>query len=304
VTSVLIVNPKASRVTAALTRGVAEELRRAGPLDVLETAARGHARQLAAEASATADRIYVYSGDGGFNEALNGVVTTVPVGVVPGGATNVLPRALGLPRDPVACARLLATAARPRRISLGRVNGRRFAFSASIGLDAAAVRLVDERGRTHEGRRPGDAAFVSAFARLLRDAGGHIAPQAEVVDVGRAAWILIANTDPYTYLGALPLHVAPEATFETGIDLVAPTTVRLSSLPRFLGYAFGGRGHERAPDLLYRHDVDRLEVRCDRQLPLQADGEDLGDVADALFVAERDAVVVLAPAAGEAGRPH
>jgi diacylglycerol kinase family enzyme len=45
--------------------------------------------------------------------------------------------------------------------------------------------------------------------------------------------------------------------------------------------------------VLAAHDLDRLEVTCDRPLPLQADGEDLGDVAEALFEAERAAVTVL-----------
>jgi diacylglycerol kinase family enzyme len=45
--------------------------------------------------------------------------------------------------------------------------------------------------------------------------------------------------------------------------------------------------------LLTVHDLDRIEVRCDRPLPLQADGEDLGDVESAVFEAARDAVSVL-----------
>ena len=35
------------------------------------------------------------------------------------------------------------------------------------------------------------------------------------------------------------------------------------------------------------HDADRLVVRCDVPLPLQVDGEDLGDVETAVFEAER-----------------
>ena len=42
------------------------------------------------------------------------------------------------------------------------------------------------------------------------------------------------------------------------------------------------------------HALDRFEVRCDEPLPLQADGEDLGDVTEALFEAEPDAISVLA----------
>ena len=36
-------------------------------------------------------------------------------------------------------------------------------------------------------------------------------------------------------------------------------------------------------------------IRCDEPLPLQVDGEDLGDVADAVFESERDAVTALVP---------
>ena len=44
--------------------------------------------------------------------------------------------------------------------------------------------------------------------------------------------------------------------------------------------------------MLYGHDVDRIEVVCDRPMPLHADGEDLGDVESAVFEAERGAVSV------------
>jgi hypothetical protein len=99
--------------------------------------------------------------------------------------------------------------------------------------------------------------------------------------------------DPYTYFGPLPVRVAPEARFELGIDLVAPRGVSPVALPRLLGYALFGRGQAEARDVLYAHDLDRIEIVCDRPLPLQADGEDLGDVTSALFEAERDAAVVL-----------
>ena len=49
----------------------------------------------------------------------------------------------------------------------------------------------------------------------------------------------------------------------------------------------------RATRVLYAHDLDRIEIICDQPMPLQADGEDLGDVEHALFEAERGAVAVL-----------
>jgi diacylglycerol kinase family enzyme len=48
------------------------------------------------------------------------------------------------------------------------------------------------------------------------------------------------------------------------------------------------------PGATIGHDLDRIEVVCDRPLALQADGEDLGDVEQAVFECERGAVSVLA----------
>src|SRR5918995_5035223 len=113
--SALIVNPGASRVTPELTLAVEKELRAAGPVETFLTERPLHAVELVSEASGSFDRIYVFAGDGGYNEAVNGLDADIPMGFIPGGSTSVLPRALGLPRDPVEAARLLAHAAKPRR---------------------------------------------------------------------------------------------------------------------------------------------------------------------------------------------
>ena len=288
--ALLVVNPFASRVTDAAVERVAAEL---GDVDVARTERSGHATELVRAAAGEVEAIYVFSGDGGFNEALNGSDGRTPLGFVPGGGTSVLPRALGLPHDPVAAAHRLA-AAQPRRISLGRVNGRRFGFSAGLGLDAELIRRVEALGRTSEGRRAGDLAFARTALGLLRERRFRLEPAIELMGLGRVAFALVANCDPYTYLGRIALHAAPQARFELGIDVVGPRAVRPSTIPRFLAYAVRGRGQERARDVVYGHDLDRLEAVCDRPLPLQADGEDLGDVTEALFEAERDAVAVLA----------
>lgn len=295
--AVLIVNPFASGVSPRKERAVEETLAAFARVTKVRTEARGHAIELAREAVRNqADAIVVYAGDGGFNEVLNGLDGDLPVGFIPGGGTSVLPRALGLPRDPTAAARRLGAAlraGRTRRISVGRANGRRFGFTAGVGLDAELVRRIEARGRTPGGRRPGDLAFAWTAARLLAERRGRFAPAVEVVGLGRAAFVLVANADPYTYVGRLPLHVAPHARFELGLDVVAPVEVRPRSLPRLLGYALAGRGQDRALDVLYAHDVDRLELECDRPLPLHVDGEDLGDVRTVRLESERDAVSVL-----------
>ena len=218
-----MVNPFATRVSDVRLAAVEAELRRVAELTVVKTEHPRHATELVRSAcSGGCEAVIVFSGDGGYNEALNGLDADVPIGFLPGGGTSVLPRALGFPADPVASARRLAASielGRTRRISLGRVNGRRFAFNAGIGLDAA------------------------------------------------------------------------EADFELGLDFVAPVHIRRRSLVRVATALL--TGHARSGPVLYGHDLDRLEVVCDTPMPLQADGEDLGDVESAVFEAERGAVSVL-----------
>jgi diacylglycerol kinase family enzyme len=281
----LIVNPYASKVTPALAEQVADAL---GAAETVFTERAGHATELAREAEAEA--VVVFSGDGGFNEALNGARPDTVLGFVPGGGTSVLPRALGLPRDPVAAARLLAVG-RTRRIGLGRANGRRFGFAAGVGLDAELIRRMDARGRRADGKRPGDAVFAWTAVKTLAETRVRFDSVLEVDGHGRAAFALVANADPYTYMGRLPLRLPRGARFEGGLDVLGPRSFRLRSLPGAARYLLTGR--TRLP-LLELHDQDRIEVRCDRPLPLQLDGEDVGDVTEVVFEAERDAVSVLA----------
>jgi len=292
---VLIVNPYSSGVTWPQVAQIETVLRRSADVVRRQTEAPGHATELAREAAESADAIVVYSGDGTYNEAVNGVTRDVPFGFVPGGGASVMPRALGLPRDAVAAARTIATAladGRTRSISLGRVNGRRFLFAAGIGFDGEAVRRIEDRGRTADGRRANNLVFALAVVRSLLERRLRFDPQLEIEGYGRAAFVFVANGSPYTYAKRVPIAIAPEAQFELGLDLVAPIRVRRRSLVHTALSIVTGHTRNRSA-VLYGHDLDRIEVACDGPMPLHADGEDLGDVAEAVFEAERGAVSVL-----------
>lgn len=277
----LIVNPFASRVTESGVRALEQALR---PVETLRTERCGHATELARAASG--DTVYVYGGDGVINEVLNGLAPGVSLGLVPGGHTNVFARALGIPRNPKAA----VECRRARRISLGRVNGRRFAFASGIGVDSEAVREMETIKRARDGRRPGDVAYAQTVMRRLL--GGY-EPRLEIAGFGRAALLFVSNDVVFTYAGLVPLRFSPPARFELGLDLAAPVRVAKPMLPGLLARVVAGRGLAGVRDILVGHDLDRIEVVCDRPLPLQADGEDLGDVTEAVFEAERDAVSVL-----------
>src|SRR3989304_5441002 len=178
----LTVTPIASRVTPQLVAAVEREL---GDVETMLTERRWHAAELAEKACRSFERVYVLSGDGGYNEAVNGADGEVPLAFLPGGATNVLPRALGLPRDPLEWARAPPPAAEPagrrgsRRRRRGRLRGgargagrrRRGARLSSVGiLDWYLVGLAAGLGAT------AGAAFVWGLpgggARVVAGAAG------------------------------------------------------------------------------------------------------------------------------------
>ena len=296
--AVLVVNPRASRVTAERIRRVETLLGARCEVETALTAGPRDGTRIAEDATRDegVGAIFVYSGDGGFNEVINGLGPGLPVGFIPGGRTNVLPRALGIGGDAFDAARRLAEGAfggRRRRISLGRANGRRFTVSSGVGLDAEFVRAWDGLGRSRNGSKRGDIAFSGAVARVLLGKRGSIASTLEVGGDGRAAFILAANGDPYSYLGRLPLHVAPSAAFEDGIELVSVVELTPWMIPRLfarlmLGQKAGGDGH-----IVQHRHIHRCEVTCSAPMALQMDGEDLGDVTRVVFESEPDAIDII-----------
>jgi diacylglycerol kinase family enzyme len=278
VRATLIVNPFATRVTEERVRGVEDRL---GAVETLLTERKGHATELAREASG--DVVWVYGGDGVVNEVLNGLRPGVRLGLVPGGHTNVLARSLRVPADP-------AAATRERRISLGRVNGRRFGFAAGIGVDSETVRELETLKRQRDGKRRGDLSYGRVAARRLFRG---YADRIEVEGLGRAALLFVSNDAVFTYAGPLALRFSPKARFELGLDVCAPERATAAAALRYVTLAFTGRGLEGARGVHTLHDADLVRVRCDEPMPLEADGEDLGDVTEAVFEAERDAVSVL-----------
>src|SRR5438034_2354916 len=120
----LIVNPVARTVSRPTMAVIEKALSADFKLEVLETAERGQATEVAAQAALDGlDVVVVFSGDGTINEVVNGVSgKDAAAGVIPGGATNILAQALGMPLDPVEATGVLIARAldgQARTLTLG-----------------------------------------------------------------------------------------------------------------------------------------------------------------------------------------
>ncbi|HEX7104558.1 MAG TPA: diacylglycerol kinase family protein [Acidothermaceae bacterium] len=317
-----VTNPNAtsmsSRTRDVIVRALGSELK----IDIVETAGRGHAADLAAQARADGfDLVVAVGGDGTVNEVVNGLLRDGPgddlprLAVVPGGNANVFARALGLPTEPIEATGTVIErlrAGRERRIGLGLLEAdvisggsdvrslrRWFTFCVGLGLDAEVVSAV-ERQRA-EGARATPGLFLrTTLAQLGRTDRRHPALTLERTQADddsassrkRLFLAVITNTTPWTYFGDRPLEPTPEASFDTGLDVFALRSLRLATTALTVRRLFTGRA-PRGRAVVSRHDQARLKFRARRPIAVQVDGEYLGECLTAALHSVPDALAVV-----------
>jgi diacylglycerol kinase family enzyme len=298
----LIANPQATGVTDVVLDAVVARLTAVSDLELRRTERPGHAVELA---RSPADVVVALGGDGTANEVANGLPGGVRLGVLPAGASSVFARHLGYPTDPAVAAAELAralAAGNTRQVGMGRMDGRRFTFAASVGFDAATMRDIDRARREMPGhRRPGDWHVVAAAVGQVRAEGFVLRERMTVRAPGRepvrASYLVIANQHPYTYFGPVPVQATPRAGFDTGLDAIAVGEIRARHMWRLAVYALVWPRHAsgRSSKIAYLHDVHELEVVCDQPTAVQVDGEYVDDLAQARFEYETPGVEVYVP---------
>jgi diacylglycerol kinase family enzyme len=290
----LIVNPHAATVSDRLRHLVVYALKGRFQVDAVDTETRGHATKLCREAAHEGyDVVVAFGGDGTVNEAANGLLgSDTPLCCLPGGSANVFAKILGIPGELIdATEHLLAMADdwRPRNVDLGVVNGRCFTFNSGVGMDASVVRRVD--ARPHLKARLGPYFF--AWEALRTFVGRYLLrkPPRMEVQAGeqrlQAVTTIVQNGSPFTYFHDRPLEIAEHVALDSGLLAGAvlrratPLGMSLIGL-RALSPSASVMGHRQVTSL---QGLSELTVRSSdgRALPLQADGDFLGDVQEARY---------------------
>ncbi|MCZ2806624.1 diacylglycerol kinase family protein [Modestobacter sp. VKM Ac-2983] len=301
--ALLVANPAATTTTRkvrdVLVRALSSELQ----VELAETAHRGHARELAAQAAADGvDVVVTLGGDGTVNEAANGLLTAGPgprvpmLAVVPGGSTNVFARALGRSRDPVeATGEILDSlrAGRTRLVSLGTASAltgeegttegwttpRWFVFAAGMGYDADVISRVEaQRAR---GRRSTGSLYIGAGVNAFLLGRDRRRPPMTLDLPGEPPvdglfLALVSNVSPWTYLGARPIDPSPDASFDTGLDVFAMGRVGVVRMLHHLRQTMAARPDARGRGVHRWHDLGELTLTSTRPQGWQLDGDHLG----------------------------
>lgn len=297
----LIVNPVARTVSKPTLAVIEKALSADFRLEVAETKQRGHASELGAQAVADGvDLVIVFSGDGTINEVVNALAgTETALGALPGGATNILVRALDLPLDPVEATGILIAKALDddaERLHLGRADGRYFAVNCGAGVDAAAMRRLD--ASFPKTKSTFDRAAFRAVARelLVGYAGRRpdLIVQVDERDPVPSLSVMVGRTDPYTYFRDRGIRMTPEASLDEGLDVLSVRKLRRRSVPRIAWQVFGSARHVQGRDIDYWHDANRVRVESNTPFPVQVDGDVLRERTHLEVTLARDALWVVA----------
>jgi diacylglycerol kinase family enzyme len=289
----VIVNPYATTVSDRLKNLVVYALQSRYEVEAVDTQAKLHATEICREAAEEGYELVVaFGGDGTVNEAANGLIgTDVPLTCLPGGSTNVFCRSLGIPRDVVdATEHLLQVADRfePRRVDLGRVNGRHFTFSSGIGLDASVVQQVDAHPKLKSRYTSWYYTYVAVSTFLRKYLVNP--PRVRVEVDGKTTegvTVVVQNSDPFTYFRSRAIRVCEGAGLDTGtLSLTVLERASAVDMPTLIPRLFSARSRtvqrHRQVEGFAGVDYARV-VSTDGAFPLQVDGDYIGEFEEASY---------------------
>ncbi len=272
----LVLNPVAgTSVVAGLRRALDHHfLPVETTCEVHETAKGDLIEEIVREAQGRGyDMVVAAGGDGTVSAVAEGLVgTETPLGIIPLGTANVLARELGIPVDLEGACGLLAGAHGVTSIDAMKVGEKHYFTQVGIGIDAMMIRDT----RREDKRRFGRVAYIwTALTRLV----GFQPRRFRIVADDRqerlhASQIVIANSG---ILGQPPFRWGPD--IEPHDGLLDVCIVRARTLLDYLslGWHVVRGQHKQSPNVRYLRARRQIVIETDHPLPVQADGEIIGE---------------------------
>lgn len=211
-------------------------------------------------------------GDGTVSLVANSLAgSDIPLGILPIGTANVLALELGIPGDLEQAAELWVGEHRVCALDMMRVGERNFILQIGIGLDSLMIKDTDRRAKRLLGR-------FAYIATLLGKLVGYQSQRFTIVVDGQRmrprAWqVLVANAGT---LGMPPFKWGPNISpVDHKLDLCVVNVRTVGDYLRLLRQLLTGR--QSGSNVTYRRIHRQAIITTDRPLPVQADGEIIGE---------------------------
>lgn len=252
-----------------------------------------------------AQAVLAYGGDGTVRSVASRLAGTgVPLGLLPTGTGNLLARNLGVPVNDLDTALTVALAGADRKVDVGRVtfalpdddaSPRRevFLVMAGLGFDAEVMASVEPRLK----KRVGWMAYVVAGARLLRGPQTKITIEmdGEPIVHRRVRSVIVGNCGELT----AGVQLLPDARPDDGwLDVVTVAPQGIVGWAAVVAAVLSGsrRGHP----LVERFRCRQVDIRAEKPLPAQVDGDPYGTAQTMSVGLEPLGLVVRVPASASA----
>jgi YegS/Rv2252/BmrU family lipid kinase len=242
------------------------------------------------------DLVVAAGGDGTVSAVADGLIgTETPLGIVPLGTANVLARELGIPVDLEGACQLLAGDHALTKIDAMELGGKYYFTQVGVGIDAMMIR---DTTREHK-RRFGRVAYLwTAVTRLVGFQPRRFQLRIDgTVSRPRASQVLVANSG---ILGQPPFRWGPDIRPDDGRLDVCVIRARTVLDYLVLGWHVLLGQHRRDPNVGYRVAEQAVEIATNAPMPVQADGEIVGETPVTVkAVPGAVRVIVPAPASTE-----
>ena len=280
-----VLNPRSGSCTAAdVRKAIADHLGDA-EVEVHEVAEGDDLPEIVRDAIARgADPIVAAGGDGTVSTIADVLIgTEAHLVVLPLGTANVLARELGIPVELDGACRLGAHCLAEgslagsgdhavARLDAMKVGDRHYFTQVGVGIDALMIRDTN----TEQKRRFGRFAYLWTMARALVG----YQPRRFTIQVDdrtlelKASQIVVANTG---MMGQPPFRWGPDIRSDDGRLNVC--ILRARSVSDYLGLLWRvvRHQHKRSPNARYEVAVRSITITAKHPLPVQADGEVIGD---------------------------
>jgi YegS/Rv2252/BmrU family lipid kinase len=285
--ALVILNPAARGERALKRQARVQEL--AGYNLVYATSRIGEAELLARRAVEEGyQKVVAAGGDGTVNEVVNGIAgTSTTLGVLPLGTMNVFANEIGLPTHDLDRCWDVIKSENTRFVDLPTANKKFFVQLAGVGLDAQVVKETSTTLR----RSFGPVSYLVAAAQIAARKPPRLFIESENASIHEGSFVLVGNGRLYG--GPFPFF--KQAANDDGVfDVVAFKRLGYLEIIKYLqDVVFSSE--IRTPEVEY-FQTRRLRVSSDEEVPVELDGELVGNCPVEFSLRERS-LRVLVPAA-------